>query len=252
VAVIRLPHLSNATDAEALAGEPGVRVRFTIEPNELADADLIILPGTKSTVNDLYWLRNTGLADTITASAKAGRPLLGICGGFQMLGNRIHDDVESGRGEVAGLGILPVEVLFTADKTVARSAGTTWGKSVHGYEIHHGQISAVKPDTTPLITLTDGSGEGAISDQGNVFGTHWHGTFESDGFRRAFLARVAEIAGRRGFSVAPDTRFAALRDSYIDLLGDLVEEHLDTDALWRLIDRGVPTGLPFIPPGSPL
>jgi adenosylcobyric acid synthase len=251
VAVVRLPHLSNATDAEALAGEPGVRVRFTIEPAELADSDLIVLPGTKSTVNDLYWLRDTGLADAITAWAHAGRPLFGICGGFQMLGNRIRDDVESGRGEVAGLGLLPVAVLFTAEKTVARASGTAWGEPVHGYEIHHGRVSEITPGTTPLITMPDGSGEGAINDRGNIFGTHWHGTFESDGFRRAVLDRVAVIAGRHGFSVAPDTRFAALREGYVNLLGDLVEEHLDTDALWRLIDRGAPADQPFVPPGSP-
>jgi adenosylcobyric acid synthase len=251
VAVVHLPHLSNATDAEALASEPGVQVRFTVEPGELADSDLVVLPGTKSTVADLSWLRSTGLAGAITAWAQTGRPLVGICGGFQMLATRIRDDVESGRGEVAGLGLLPVAVEFAPDKTVARTSGTAWGEPVRGYEIHHGRVSEVAPGTTPLITLPDGSGEGAISGEGNVFGTHWHGAFESDGFRRAFLAKAAALAGRRGFRAAPDTTFAALRERYVDLLGDLVEEHLDTDALWRLIERGAPAGLPMLPPGAP-
>jgi adenosylcobyric acid synthase len=247
VAVVRLPRVSNATDVEALAAEPGVRVRITVEPAELADADLVVLPGSKSTVDDLAWLRETGLADAVTAHAAAGKPLLGICGGYQMLGNRIHDDVESRRGTVAGLGLLPIEIAFAVEKTLARPTGSSFGVEVSGYEIHHGYVSS--GDTTPLIHYADGTGEGARQD--NVFGTHWHGAFESDEFRRAFLSVVARRAGRHGFKVAPDTDFAALRERGLDLLGDLVEEHLDTDALWRLIEDGPPAGLPFIPPGAP-
>ncbi len=248
VAVVRLPRISNATDAEALAAEPGVQVRLTAQPAELVDADLIVLPGSKATVSDLAWLRETGLADAVLAHAAAGRPVLGICGGFQMLGAAIHDEVESKRGSVPGLGLLPVEVTFGADKILARSAGIAYDAvPVQGYEIHHGYVSRGAP--APLLTYEDGRGEGAAV--GNVFGTHWHGAFESDGFRRRFLTQAAGLAGRRGFVVAPDTRFAALRDRSLDLLGDLVEEHLDTDALWRLIEHGAPPGLPFIPPGAP-
>jgi adenosylcobyric acid synthase len=248
VAVIRLPRISNATDAEALATEPGVQVRLTVEPGELADVDLIVLPGSKATVSDLAWLRDTGLADAVHAHAAAGRPLLGICGGFQMLGDAIHDEVESRRGTVNGLGLLPVEVTFGAAKTLARSVGTAYSDvEVHGYEIHHGYVSRGTP--APLIVYADGRAEGATV--GNVFGTHWHGTFESDGFRRRFLTEAARLAGRGGFTVAPDTRFAQIRERSLDVLGDLVEEHLDTDALWRLIEHGAPSGLPFIPPGAP-
>jgi adenosylcobyric acid synthase len=247
VAVARLPRISNATDAEALAAEPGVRVRITTEPAELADADLVVLPGSKSTVDDLAWMRETGLADAVVAHAKAGKPLLGICGGYQMLAELIHDDVESRRGTVAGLGLLPIEVAFAGEKTLARPDGTGFGVGVRGYEIHHGYVSS--GEVTPLIRYADGTGEGARS--GNVFGTHWHGAFESDDFRRAFLTEAATLAGRHGFKVAPDTDFAALRERGLDLLGDLVEEHLDTDALWRLIEGGPPTGLPFVPPGAP-
>ncbi|GAA4706667.1 cobyric acid synthase [Phytohabitans rumicis] len=250
VAVVRLPRISNATDAEALATEPGVRVRLTIEPAELADADLVVLPGSKSTVDDLAWLRDTGLADAVTAHAASGRPVLGICGGFQMLGTLIHDEVESRRGTVPGLGLLPVEVTFGPRKTLAQSVGTAFGSvPVHGYEIHHGYVSRADPSLAPLIQYTDGRAEGAA--QGNVFGTHWHGAFESDEFRRRFLAEAARLAGRHGFLVAPDTAFAAVRERTLDLLGDLVEEHLDTDALWRLVEAGPPPGLPFIPPGAP-
>ncbi|MEJ3744556.1 cobyric acid synthase [Actinomycetes bacterium KLBMP 9797] len=244
VAVVRLPRVSNATDAEALATEPGVRVRLTVEPAELADADLVVLPGSKSTVDDLAWLREHGLADAVTAHAAAGKPVLGICGGYQMLGQLVHDEVESRRGTVPGLGLLPVEVTFGARKTVAQSVGTAFGSvPVRGYEIHHGYASRVAPEVTPLIVDADGRPEGAAV--GNVFGTHWHGAFESDGFRRRFLAEAARLAGRRGFTVAPDTSFAAARERTLDLLGDLVEEHLDTDALWRLIESG-PPALPMI------
>ncbi|WBB74879.1 cobyric acid synthase [Micromonospora sp. WMMD1128] len=252
VAVVRLPRISNATDVEALATEPGVRVRLTVEPAELAAADLVVLPGSKSTVADLAWLRETGLADAVRTHAAAGRPLLGICGGFQMLGRAIHDPVESRRGSVPGLGLLPVEVTFDRRKTVRRAEGTAAGDAdvpVHGYEIHHGRVSAADPGLPPLLRYADGAGEGARL--GTVYGTHWHGAFSSDAFRRRFLTEVAGAAGRTGFKVAPDTSFAAARERTLDLLGDLVEEHLDTDALWRLIESGPPPGLPFVPPGAP-
>jgi adenosylcobyric acid synthase len=112
---------------------------------------------------------------------------------------------------------------------------------VHGYEIHHGVVT-VDPGSEPFL---DGARAGA------VFGTTWHGALENDGFRRAFLTEVARIAGRR-FVAAPDTSFAAVREARLDALGDLVEEHADTDALWRLIEDGVPDGLPLLPPGSGL
>lgn len=249
VAVIRLPHISNATDAEALACEPGVAVRLTVEPGELAEADLVVLPGTKSTVEDLEWLRRTGLAEAVVAHAKAGKPLLGICGGFQMLSERIHDEVESRRGEVPGLGLLPLQIGFQKTKSLARPSGQALGAPVHGYEIHHGQVVWRDPDLPGLITLADGTAEGAVS--GNILGTHWHGAFESDEFRRRFLTLAAGLSGRHEFTVAPGTSFAAMRTATVDRLGDLVEEHLDTDALWQVVESGAPQGLPFIPPGAP-
>jgi adenosylcobyric acid synthase len=247
VAVVRLPRISNATDAEAFAAEPGVQVRLTDQPADLADADLVMLPGSKSTVDDLGWLRDRGLADAVCAHAAAGRPLLGICGGYQMLASRIHDDVESRRGTVPGLGLLPIEIGFAGEKTLARPDGVSLGAPVSGYEIHHGYVS--RGDVTPLIERPDGTGEGARLV--NVFGTHWHGAFESDAFRRAFLAEAARLAGRHGFTPAPGTDFAALRERGLDLLGDMIEEHLDTAALWRLVEEGPPAGLPFVPPGAP-
>ncbi len=248
IAVVRLPHISNATDAEAIASEPGVAVRLTVEPSELAEADMIVIPGTKSTVDDLEWLRRNGLADVILAHAAAGRPLLGLCGGFQMLGRRIHDEVESARGEVEALGLLPVEIGFQRTKTLARPAGHALGAPIQGYEIHHGQVVWRDGALPGLITLADGAVEGAVA--GHIFGTHWHGAFECDEFRRRFLTLVAGIAGRRGFVVAGHTDYAGLRTATVDRLGDLVEEHLDTEAIWRLIESGPTPRLPALAPGA--
>src|SRR5579863_5058246 len=138
VAVVRLPRISNFTDADALAAEPGVLVRFTDSPAEVADADLAVLPGSRATVADLAWLRERGLADAIAGRAARGRPVLGICGGYQMLAAQIDDQVESRLGQVAGLGLLPVRVRFGPRKQLGRPSGFALGAPVTGYEIHHG------------------------------------------------------------------------------------------------------------------
>ncbi|AZS71166.1 cobyric acid synthase [Streptomyces lydicus] len=240
VAVCAVPLMSNFTDVDALAAEPGVVVRFVDRAEELADADLVVLPGTRGTVRALEWLRERGLADAIARRAAEGRPVLGICGGFQMLGEHIEDEVESKAGAVEGLGLLPVRVRFAVEKTLARPSGEALGEPVEGYEIHHGVAEVTGGDEEFLDGCRSGS----------VWGTHWHGSLESDGFRRAFLRRVAADAGR-AFVPAPGTSFAALREEQLDRLGDLIEEHADTGALLRLIEEGVPEGLPFVPPGAP-
>ncbi|MFE3018708.1 cobyric acid synthase [Streptomyces sp. NPDC059256] len=239
VAVCALPLMSNFTDVDALAAEPGVLVRFVDRPEELADADLVIVPGTRGTVRALRWLQERGLAGELARRAAAGRPVLGICGGFQLLGEHIHDEVESKAGSVTGLGLLPVRVRFAVEKTLARPVGSALGERVEGYEIHHGVAEVLGGE--PFL---------AGCRLGQVWGTHWHGSLESDGFRRQFLREVARAAGRR-FVPAPDTSFAALREEQLDRLGDLIEEHADTDALLRLIEGGPPAGLPFLPPGAP-
>ncbi|MGY1746157.1 cobyric acid synthase [Blastococcus sp. SYSU D00695] len=239
VSVARLPRLSNFTDLDALATEPGVLVRYATRPEELADADLVVLPGTRSTVADLRWLRETGLADAVSRRAAEGRPVLGICGGHQMLARTITDEVESRAGAVPGLGLLPADVVFAREKTLGRPVGTAYGRPVRGYEIHHGQVR-VDTSAEPFL-------DGARA--GSVWGTTWHGALEDDDFRRAFLAEVARAAGRR-FVPAPATSFAAAREARLDALGDLVAEHADTDALWRLLESGPPAGLPLLPAGT--
>ncbi|HEX3829006.1 MAG TPA: cobyric acid synthase [Sporichthyaceae bacterium] len=232
VAVIRFPRISNLTDADALAAEPGVQVRFVNSPADLLDAHLVVLPGTRATVADLGWLRDRGLAAAVVERARAGRPVLGVCGGYQMMARQIRDDVESRVGAVTGLGLLPCNVEFGPHKIVGRTRGTEYDVEVVGYEMHHGVIRP-EPGATAFL---DGVRAGA------VWGTTWHGVMESDGFRRAFLAEVATAAG---VSFTPGTvSFAEVRERRFDALGDLVADHLDTAGLDGLIAGGVPAGLP--------
>ncbi len=242
VAVVRLPRISNFTDVDALSAEPGVLVRFATSPADLADADLVVLPGSRATVADLAWLRDRGLAGAVTERARAGRPVLGICGGYQMMAGQIDDPVESGCGLIDGLGLLPVRVRFGAEKILRRPRGRALGAPVAGYEIHHGVAEITDPAGNGIKgaePFLDGCRRGA------VWGTSWHGVLENDEFRRAFLAEVAALAGR-DFTPAPGTDFAAAREARLDVLGDLVAGHLDTAALSRLISGGPVPGLPAL------
>lgn len=227
VAVVRLPRISNATDVDALAAEPGVDVRVTVDPDVCRDADLLVLPGSRATVADLAWLRERGLAEVVVERARRGRPVLGICGGYQMLARSMDDGVESRSGRVSGLGLLDTTVEFTTEKVLGRPVGVWRGEPVEGYEIHHG------------VAADDGSFPGG-SQAGVVFGTMWHGTLECDGFRRALLTDVAEATGSpwRPDPAAPG--FATRRERMVELVADLLEEHADLDALLALIQRRPP------------
>jgi len=242
VAVIRLRWMSNFTDADALGVEPGVRVRFTRSAADIERADLVIVPGTKATVEDLERLHADGLARPLTARAAAGRPILGICGGYQLLGERIDDPIESQRGVVSGLGLLPVSTTFATQKLLRRRAGACpWlGTRATGYEIRHGRIT--RHGGQPWLRGEDGEPEGCR--EGAVLGASWHGLLENDELRRALLRHVADQQGRR---LEPSRRsFAAVREARLDALGDLVADHLDTQRLTELIQGGPPGGLPSI------
>jgi len=242
VAVVSLPRISNFTDVDALSAEPGVLVRFAVRPADLADADLVVLPGSRATVADLDWLRDRGLADAVTERARTGRPVLGICGGYQMMASQIDDPTESRRGLVEGLGLLPVRVRFGPEKILGRPQGRALGAPVAGYEIHHGVAEITDPAESGIKgaePFLDGCRRGP------VWGTSWHGALENDEFRRAFLAEVAALAGR-DFTPAPGTDFAAVRQARLDALGDLVAGYLDTAALSQLISGGPVPGLPAL------
>ncbi|MPY84597.1 MAG: cobyric acid synthase [Actinophytocola sp.] len=243
VAVARLPRTSNATDVDALAAEPGVSVTLTADPDTLLSADIAVLPGSRATVVDLAWLREHGIADAVRVRAEKRRPVLGICGGYQMLARTIADDVESGAGEVEGLGLLPIRVEFAPEKVLATPRGGWRGQEVAAYEIHHGVASLLpgEPDAEPFL-------DGWQSE--TVWGTTWHGAFENDGFRRAWLAEAARQAGVDWAPAEGAPGFGALRESMLDRLADAIAEHVDTTALLRLITDGAPDELPFIPPGT--
>ncbi|MGE2724562.1 cobyric acid synthase [Mycolicibacterium pulveris] len=226
VAAIRLPRISNSTDIEALACEPGVLVRWVADPADLADADVIVIPGSKATVADLEWLRRRGLAERIGAHAHGGKPVLGVCGGFQMLCRRIDDQVESGAGRTSGLGLLDADIEFASDKTVCHHEAP-----LRGYEIHHGRL-------TRCAAADWLGGVGVRRDM--VFGTHWHGLLDNNDVRRQWLSEVAAAAGRTGFVVADDVDVGARRDAQLDVMADLLAAHLDVDAVLELLDGDPP------------
>lgn len=224
VAVVRLPRISNATDVEALAGEPGVDVHVTIDPAEVAAADIAVLPGSRSTLSDLAWLRDTGIARAIIERAQEGRPVLGVCGGFQMLTRGIVDPVEAGHPDpVPGLGLLPADTRFHAEKRLGTPSGTWRGEPVTGYVIHHGRVAVDDGHERFLDGVR----------VGNTYGTMWHGALETDGFRRAWLAEVAAAAGVE-WAPADAPGFAARREQMLESVADALEVHADVEALLGL------------------
>jgi adenosylcobyric acid synthase len=235
VAAIRLPRISNSTDVEALACEPGVLVRWASDPADLADADVIVLPGSKATVADLAWLRERGLADAIVAHARLGRSVLGVCGGFQMLCRHIDDTVESRAGRVDGLAMLDADIEFAAEKTLQHHEAP-----MRGYEIHHGRMSRSTEEDWLSCGIPVGIRNGA------VYGTHWHGLLDNDDVRRQWLTAAAAAAGRSGFVVADDVDVRARRDAQLDLMADLITSHVDVDAVIALLEHGPPPRLPSI------
>lgn len=230
VVVVHLPHVANFTDIDPLAAEPDVSVRFVRSAAEVGRPDLLVLPGSKATVLDLAWLRERGLADVV---AKTEAVVIGICAGYQMLGRVIHDHLESGSGAVDGLGLLPIETRFGADKVLARIEGRAFGAAVEGYQIHHGRTS-IDPTAgiEAQVWLQLGRNPDGVR-RGRILGTTLHGLFDADHFRRSFLSWVAKD---QGTSFAPSTKpFASGRDEALDRLADTIEEHVDLARIGSLI-----------------
>jgi adenosylcobyric acid synthase len=234
VAVVRFPRMANFTDLDPLAHEPGVAVRWVGSAAQLGRPDLVILPGTKATVADLCWLRSVGLD---AAMARVAGTVLGICGGYQMLGQWIEDpgQVESDRRRVEGLGLLDLHTRFTSHKVLRRRRGTVarGGQAVEGYQIHHGVV-VPGCSAEPWFVL-DGEAEGVVGGAGGIVGTSLHGLFESDGFRAAFLAQVARRTGRR--FAAASVPYEAARQAQIDRMADACESELDLEALWGVLEE---------------
>jgi adenosylcobyric acid synthase len=225
VGVIALPRASNLTDFDPLVDEPGVALRPLYRPEEMRDCDLVVIPGTRATVNDLAWLRERGFEEALCARAERDESILGVCGGYQMLGTLIDDDVESGAGSVAGLGLLPAHTHFQPEKVLAQvERALADGSTVRGYEIHHGRVVA--------------EGESLFGDEGcvkgAVAGTLWHGLLENDNWRRNYLHEIARRANKN-YVCDTEHSFASRREARLDTLADLVDEFLDTNALLDLL-----------------
>lgn len=244
IAVVKLPLISNFDDFDPLAAEPGVQVRYVSSVRTLGRPDAIVLPGTKSTIADLECLHTQGLANEIVSLAQAGVPVIGICGGYQMLGRTIRDPghVESSCDEVVGLGLLPVETTFTGVKSTHRVIARVkdapgWmselgGQTVQGYEIHMGQTVGA----SPWLEIVRQSGQevsvpdGAASPDGLVWGCYLHGLFENANLRRAWLSSLGWH--REGTPEAPSI---AGYEAAFDRLADAVEEALDMALLDRIV-----------------
>jgi adenosylcobyric acid synthase len=239
VAVIHLPHVSNFDDCDPLAMEPGVHVRFVSSVEDLGAPDALIIPGSKATLADLAWLVSRGFGHAIRAYADGGGVVVGICGGYQMMGLAVHDRAgsEGVAGSHRGMSLLPVETNMEEEKTVRQVAATVSGGSgflglcagveVSGYEIHRGR-TAPAAGWAPVFTRADGSPDGAAARGGRIWGTYLHGVFGAPDFRRAWLSSIGWRAREPGSSSD------AVVEREIDRVADVVSASLDMDRVRRI------------------
>ena len=248
IAVIRLPKVSNFTDFIALDAIEGVGVRYVGRPSDMGEPDLIILPGTKNTIADLKWLRESGVETVLLKRAAAGTPVVGICGGYQMLGKEVSDPhgVEGG-GTVRGVGLLPIRTVFEPEKHQVRSRGriaqvegplaALSGAPVEGYEIHMGTTELL--DGSPVCEL---EGEGSVSLdgcwKGNVYGSYLHGVFDTKECATALASALFEAKGLDAGNVqAVDMK--AYKEEQYDKLAQAMRDNMDMDLVYRIIEEGV-------------
>ena len=241
VAVIRLPHISNFTDFSPLESHPALGVRYVEQASGLGAPDLIVLPGTKSTMVDLGWMRQNGLEAAVRKLAAAGTPVLGVCGGYQMLGQTLRDPegVEQ-KGEMRGMGLLPCETEFTPSKARTCTAakvltGPFAGAAMEGYEIHMGRTKRLAGQ--PLCRLENGQEEGAM--QGNVFGTYLHGLFDEGSLTEALASWLLARKGIVQEAFRPQSHREYQQSQY-DLLADAVRASLDLDAVYQVMGLANP------------
>ncbi len=234
IAVPQLSRIANFDDLDPLAQEPGVTLRIIPPGQPLpVEADLIILPGTKATIADLAYLRAQGWDIDLAAALRRGAHVLGLCGGYQMLGRSIADPdgIEGAAGSVPGLGLLDITTTMTPDKRVTEVSALhpASGQSVRGYEIHIGRSDG--PDCARPMFAVQGVAEGAMRTDGRVMGSYLHGMFAADGFRRAFLSGLGAVPGNESYD--------AVVDATLDALADHLEAHVDCAGLLRLAQTGL-------------
>ena len=234
IAVPRLSRIANFDDLDPLSAEPDVTMVIVEAGDPLpCSADLILIPGTKATVADLEYIRAQGWDIDIAAHVRRGGMVVGLCGGYQILGKRISDPIgiEGAIGEKEGLGLLDVETVLGSDKTLEIVSGVhiASGEKIHGYEIHIG--SSEGPDrSNPWICLDDKRVEGALSQDGRVMGSYIHGIFASDGFRQFFLEGLHK--GRTN-----TTAYEMMVENTLDNLAEHLEENMDLDALYAVTKK---------------
>lgn len=243
IAVIRLPRISNFTDFNPLDAIDGVSVRYVTAAAQLRTPDLLIIPGTKSTMDDLLWMRQNGLEAAALKYAAAGGAVLGICGGFQMLGERLHDPdtVERG-GSIDGMGLLPVETVFAPHKTRTRVTAriavpegvfaALAGLTAEGYEIHMGQTET----SAPFAALSDGRSDGTV--RGNVCGSYLHGLFDRAEISATLADALCKAKGLDGLN-APVTDLAAIRERELDRLAAAVRVSIDMRQIYEILEAGI-------------
>lgn len=243
IAVIRLPRISNFTDFHALERMNGVSVRYVTQAGRLKVPDLLIIPGTKSTMSDLLWMRQNGLEAAVKKLAAKDVPVVGICGGYQMLGKMVEDpDGAEGGGKIDGIGLLPIRTVFYQEKTRTRTSGTVRplqgifaglaGRKVEGYEIHMGQTEVVFP-ADQFSQLENGTEDGAVFK--NVLGSYLHGLFDNGDFTRALLEILLQRKGLPKDSLSAPLDYQAFKESQYDLLADSLRRSLDVDFLYRIL-----------------
>lgn len=238
IAVIRLPRIANFTDFSPLEAHPLLGVRYVTRTADLGTPNMIILPGTKNTMGDLRWMRQNGLETAIQKLVSSGTPILGICGGYQMLGETLSDPdaVEQG-GTMRGMGLLPCHTVFCNAKTRTRRRAVTAdgplaGAHLNGYEIHMGQT--VTSGAAPFCTFEDGSPDGAVC--GNVYGTYLHGLFDTGELTGKLGDYLAQCSGLNRNSLQVESH-AAYKERQYNLLADAVRNNLDMNAVYRAMEE---------------
>jgi adenosylcobyric acid synthase len=238
IAVVRIPHISNFTDFDALMAVDGLHVYFVEKPLDLSPYSAVILPGSKNTRHDLDWLHRSGWSDRLTAFAQSGGHVLGICGGYQMMGTAVHDPhgTEGRPGTTGGLGMLPVETVLKAPKTTTLSAFTWDDLSGKGYEIHMGQTRRTGGNDLVRVVhrnqVACRDWDGCVTDDGRCMGTYMHGFFDTPAITRHWLDTI----GITNAGVPEEEGFDA-RDKAYDLLAAHFAAHVDVAAIGRLADE---------------
>lgn len=247
IAVIRVPRISNFTDLRVLEAMDGVTVRYVETPGEFGAPDLVVLPGTKNTMDDLLWMRAGGLEAMVLKAAAHGTPIFGICGGFQMLGETLSDPhgVEAG-GKIRGMGLLPMDTVFEEEKRRTQTTGVFLeaegifkdlsGIPFKGYEIHMGQ-STGREGAKPLTRLNE-SGLIEGMQKGNVYGSYVHGIFDEERVAKALIGTLLSAKGIDPSMVAAFDMEAYKQKQY-DILADAIRKNMDMDAIYRIIEEGI-------------